>query len=180
MKISAIRNFFIKASLFSAALTCAYGVNAQEAAAAGLPPSVITQLNRQMAPIRSQSDFAIYMKRNSVASQNPYYLLSKAAQQRFAENLVFGSKGLASFDYADIEAELTLSQAYRLLSLFGAQTSLAVLPSFKIETETDQLVDSWRSRITPDDDHDGYACSKRGECFQYITKLCNPAYCVGA
>lgn len=48
--------------------------------------------------------------------------------------MVFSDKGLASFSYAELEAELTPTQIYEIMSLFGLQRLVPMMSGARIET----------------------------------------------
>ena len=74
-------------------------------------------LRRRNAPIHSAALLKEYLAKEDASSR--LNLLSPAAKKRFFELLRFNERGMTSFTYSDIEAELSASQAYRLLSLLG-------------------------------------------------------------
>lgn len=96
--------------------------------AGGAPPDRIPEhrattareLALLIAPIRSRSGLADYLERHRGAS-TPFDALSPRARQRFIESLTFGTNGLSSFSRLEIESQLSVTEAYRLLALFGAQ-----------------------------------------------------------
>jgi hypothetical protein len=97
-----------------------------------------------VAPIKSRADLDEYMAKY-VSTNNPLLWLSPDARQRFLNHLVFGDDGLLTVPYRDVEAELTLSQAYRLAALFGQQFYVATgLPDIRVVTDADRAVDAWR------------------------------------
>lgn len=57
------------------------------------------------------------------------------SKKRFVESLRFNEKGVTSFTYSDIEAELSASQAYRLLSLFGLESAISSMHKIRVDGE---------------------------------------------
>jgi hypothetical protein len=98
--------------------------------------------------IKSRAQLDEYMAQYT-SSNNPLSWLSPAARSRFLNALEFSDRGLMNFPYRDIEAELTLSQAYRIMALFGAQTFLTFVPDIRVVSDEDRAVDAWRQLYAP-------------------------------
>ena len=80
---------------------------------------------------------------------------------------------MTGFQYTDLEAELTPTQIYRVLSLFGAQDMTGMLRSARIETELDrQLIQANDGRMVPMADHKEYACVGRATCELSPMRIC--------
>ena len=95
------------------------------------------------------------------------------------QSLIFGQNGLASFDFRDIRNELTATQAYRLLALFGVQRSTPAIPGLKVKTRADELIlllkpDAQSLRAT---DYQDYKCESRATCAPAIGLICIGANC---
>ncbi len=88
------------------------------------------------APIRSAEQLDRYLA--SADASSPLALLSPASRKRFIQSLRFNATGVTSFTYADIEAELSASQACRLLTLFGIEHTLASMRKIRIENQEDE------------------------------------------
>ncbi|WP_230595228.1 hypothetical protein [Xanthomonas vasicola] len=88
------------------------------------------------APIRSTEQLDRYLANADASS--PLALLSPASRKRFIQSLRFNASGVTTFTYTDIEAELSASQACRLLTLFGIQHTLASMRKIRIETQEDE------------------------------------------
>nr|WP_249030908.1 hypothetical protein [Xanthomonas oryzae] len=88
------------------------------------------------APIRSTEQLDRYLANADASS--PLALLSPASRKRFIQSLRFNANGVTTFTYNDIEAELSASQACRLLTLFGIQHTLASMRKIRIETQEDE------------------------------------------
>ncbi|AJQ89147.1 hypothetical protein ACQR5V_04740 [Xanthomonas oryzae pv. oryzicola] len=88
------------------------------------------------APIRSTEQLDRYLANADASS--PLALLSPASRKRFIQSLRFNANGVTTFTYNDIEAELSASQACRLLTLFGIQHALASMRKIRIETQEDE------------------------------------------
>lgn len=77
-----------------------------------------------LARIRSAADLDRYLRTHETS---PLDALSEPSRKRFVESLVFTDQGLGSYRYRELEAELSPRQAFELLSLFGAQKTVAQL-----------------------------------------------------
>lgn len=116
-------------------------------------------LNAEMAPIRSRAELDAYLLRTRSAA-SPLSALSPSAQHRFLNSLRFTPAGLASFRYADLEAELTPTQAYKLLALFGVQQDVPLLKSAREVTALDAVIMGIGGGMAGIGlgDHEGYWC----------------------
>ncbi len=88
-----------------------------------------------MAPAKSKE--ALY---EISREKSPLDLLSSGAKERFIESIVFNNNGIGGFKYGELEAELTPSQIYSILSLIGAQHTVSMLKNARIESENDLLL----------------------------------------
>lgn len=130
------------------------------------------------APIKSQADLIWYVGR--MPANSPLKQLSGQGRARFLNSLMFGDHGLASFSYADLRAELTASQIYRVLSLFGVQRSTSLIKGALVITPEDKAVmavpdnvpglKSASPSLLPD--HESYRCLSRGTCESAYTYIC--------
>ncbi|HKI85293.1 MAG TPA: hypothetical protein VKA53_00975 [Thermoanaerobaculia bacterium] len=136
------------------------------------------QLDFMMAPIKSRDALMRYMQNHP---NSPLSALSAGARQRFVDSLVFTPRGLGGYYYADLEAELSASQIYRILSLFGAQASTPLLQNARVDNATDALILSMPSGITStsgdftsigDGDYKDYRCIARATCETDDTYIC--------
>ena len=105
------------------------------------------QLDRAAAPIRSPADLQAWLARPRPAS-DPFAALSPPARARFLASLRFGPQGLAAFQSAGIQRELSAVQAWRLLSLFGLQSALAAMPALPVRSAEDAEVEAWRRTVS--------------------------------
>jgi len=136
-------------------------------------PQAAADFDRALAPIRSRAALDDYLAHNHAAS-NPFDALSPPARERFLASLRFGPAGLASLRFDDLQAELTASQAYRLLALFGLQTALAGMPQIKVVSDEDRAVDTWRAGVTLPDLFvlDAVCTGKSWGCFEVYGGIC--------
>lgn len=96
------------------------------------------RLDHAVATIKSRADLDEYLM-TVPARLSALAVLSSGARQRFAEGLVFNKHGLVSYDHSDIVTELSASEIYRLMSLFGAQRTVPLISGLRIESELDRL-----------------------------------------
>jgi hypothetical protein len=131
------------------------------------------------AAIKSRSDLIWYV--GNMPKSSPLEMLSNQGRARFLNSLSFGSHGLSSYSYADLQAELTASQIYRVLSLFGVQRSTPLIKGALIVTPDDRAIMAVPDSLTPQGlghgsqlgmDHDDYRCLSRGTCESAYTYIC--------
>lgn len=149
-----------------------------------------------IAPIKSRADINEYLQ-ETAKSKSPLHLLSKAARARFLKSLTFNDAGLTGFSYADLEANLTPSQIYQVLALFGSQNSTPMIKNARVASELDAeiltgdfgnsehsaakciIVDGTAPSapgsklICPrDGDREGYQCLSRANCYKKPFWIC--------
>jgi hypothetical protein len=78
------------------------------------------------APIKSAEDLADHSSSIALAC-SPLRYLSESGRRSFLASLTFNEKGLSSFRYADLEAELSPTQIFDILALFGVQHTTPML-----------------------------------------------------
>jgi hypothetical protein len=106
------------------------------------------RLDRAAAFIRSRTELEAWLAVRPVAGADPLVALSPPARARFLASLRFGPQGLASFQSEGIRSELTATQAWRLLALFGLQSALAAMPGLAVRTPEDAEIEAWRRRVS--------------------------------
>lgn len=76
-----------------------------------------------VAPIKTQADLTEYveMTRNH---HSPLNKISPEKRNHFINSLTCNEKGLTGYNYQDLQ-DLSVSEAYEVLALFGAQHSAA-------------------------------------------------------
>jgi hypothetical protein len=123
--------------------------------------------------IRSAADLQRYVAATA-QSGSPLSALSQSGLQRFVSSVTFNSGGITGFRYDDLQSELTASQIYDVLSLFGAQKDVAIIPSVRIETAADRRVMSYVDPNAGDGsgDYPGYACASRATCAPESKTIC--------
>jgi len=123
--------------------------------------------------IRSQSDLQRYLSATP-DSAPPLGLLSSGARQRFLSNLTFNAAGVTGFRYDDLQNELTASQAYSVLALFGFQQDIAIIPHLRVVTSEDKRRISEFNPVDGDGngDYPNYACASRATCAPHTSTIC--------
>ena len=97
------------------------------------------ELALHVAKAKSNEDLKNYLA-TTRADASEFKVLSSGAQKRFLQSLRFSEKGLSSFDYRDLQAELSPTQIYQLLSLFGVQRSTASIPGLRVTSPADEMI----------------------------------------
>ncbi len=131
-------------------------------------------LARANAPINSQLALSTYLA-SPAAQRSPLNLLAASSKARFLDSLKFNETGVTSFYYADIERELSASQAYELLKLFGLTNTIGPMKGLRIDNAKDRSVMSaYGSPVTTQlmDDHQFYWCSSRATCSSMSGSWC--------
>lgn len=134
-------------------------------------------LNYSVARIMSAADLKEYLSHEPKAS--PLRSLSKNGRNAFIESLSFNSSGLTGYNYAPLDAELTVSEAYRVLALFGDQHNTLHLKSARVESDLDAAVlDYLKASAAPNDmkcsgrDYPDYRCESHATCALKTRYLC--------
>ncbi|WP_313342043.1 hypothetical protein [Stenotrophomonas sp.] len=90
------------------------------------------------APINSAATLATYI--DALPYDSPLLALSEPSRKRFIESMTFNASGLTGFSYADIEGELSVSQAHALLEVIGSQRVLVHLHQLATRTDLDRSI----------------------------------------
>ena len=127
-----------------------------------------SRIDYATAAIRSDDELHRFIA-SPHSVDSPLNAMSAAGRERFLKSLRFNDKGLTSFDYADLETELTAGQIYRILKLFGAERDTAFMRNARVENADDvKIMDMPRSPI----DYRDYECAKRATCTQSNFSIC--------
>jgi len=126
-----------------------------------------------LAPIKNKDDVQRVLSKNSAID-----FLSPTAKEIFLDSLIFGSRGLASFNFVVVQDELDKDQAHQLLGLFGMQHLIRTI--YKDKTINDYFSESNApSKIElmyrlphQSKDYEGYECVSRGTCGRASTRIC--------
>ena len=89
-----------------------------------------------VAPIRSSAELDLYLAQHR---NSPLHQLRPDLRQRFIESFVFTKKGLASYSYLPLE-RLSVTEAYRLLSLFGVQSSIGGIRGLRATNASERTI----------------------------------------
>jgi len=127
------------------------------------------QVDYLMAPIKSAADLKAYLA-SMHGHQSPIDRLSPAAKERFLSGLRFGDTGLTSFPYAELETELSATEIYRILSLFGAQHTTSLLKNARQDTPTDHTI--METPINSPYDYRDFWCLARATCAKSLDYIC--------
>lgn len=124
-----------------------------------------------LAPIKSSIDLKLYLQATPEQA-SPLSKLSPDSRQRFLSSLTFNEKGITGYYYGDLVNELTASEIYQILSLFGEQNSTHLLKTVHVVTETDKLIMEQPVIMLRPVDHDNMECVKRATCGPRISYVC--------
>lgn len=121
------------------------------------------------APINSAVRLQEHLQ--SLSPDSPLRSFSVPARQRFVASLRFNEAGVTTLRYQDIVEELSYSEAYRVLALFGVTRVLATLPPLRSETLDDERI---RTLEGPPfhEDHYNYACTGPHTCSRSSQDIC--------
>lgn len=131
-------------------------VDAEAAISTAISADIATRdaINRQLAPVRTQTDL-----QRLVNSQRPSPLddLPPLDRAVFVQSLRFGPDGVSTFNSSTL-SQLTLGQAYRILALVGAQAhAREAVPG---------------AAFSPMEVVKGYACIGQHTCATNISAAC--------
>ncbi|WP_144410946.1 hypothetical protein [Xanthomonas arboricola] len=136
-------------------------------------------LDQDVALIRSYEDLQKYVR--LLPQDSPLRLLSSGASKRFISSLTFSPNGLSSYSYDDLVHELTAYEAYKVLALFGQQTSVAVIPGLSQPDEISKAaVSSAKSISSPKYDGTDYRdmkCEAPATCSPATGRICLGTNC---
>lgn len=134
------------------------------------------EVDSRLARVKNFEQLEAYLDSDD-QTENPFLHLTEEGLKRFLDTLVFTEKGLASFDPLVLETELTPSQSYSLLSLFGLQRLAPYLDSSRVETDLDRKVRGLEGVMAPTDASTGESM----DCPVLERARCRPpATCVSA
>lgn len=110
------------------------------------------KLDAPAVRIRSAAELASYLE--SRGPNSPLDQLSPGALRRFIDSLTYNENGLTGYRTDDLQYELTATQAYRILELFGVQRITPLLRGLTIETSLDEAIMATKpSEDLKKDDH---------------------------
>lgn len=149
---------------------------------AGLPSEVRLAMDRAVAPISNEAELVEYIA-NTDPRNNPLNLLSEGALKVFLGTLSFGPEGLASYNGAVLEEELTPTESYAVLELFGFQESVSALENHTARTDIDRMIKwfgSCQEKNGAKCEENGYVngfCLGQGTCAHDDNFTCHPPSC---
>jgi len=117
-----------------------------------------TAVSYELAAVKTRSQLASYLGRSG--GNTPLDALSAGARARFLGSLRFNESGLAEYSYSDLARELSTSEAYGILAIFGAQTSAP----FYARTRIDSDIDAGLTTLRMAEDHRDAKCVSHGTC----------------
>lgn len=132
------------------------------------------QVRMAMAPIRSKAQLDAYLARTP-ASESPIAKLSPGAQKRFIRSLTFNERGITGFRYGDLEMELSATQSYRILSLFGVEDLTPTLTHARVDTHADELIMANSGTNVSQllmADYKDFWCASRATCRYDMQAIC--------
>jgi hypothetical protein len=145
-------------------------------------PVIATEAVNRQIDLRAQADFSVasikdhrdltaYLAKHSQNSfhESPLSALSISSRERFVRSVVFGEAGVGSFYYGDMRAELSPSQTYAILALFGAQLLAPIVGGAYSTTEADEAVLKMQR---PPGDHEDKYCARKGTCRSESFAVC--------
>lgn len=117
-----------------------------------------------LAPIKSARDLDQHLAAQ-LGRGSPLDALSAHARERFLGSLSFNGGGLTGYRYDDVEAELSVTQAFELLSLFGAQDTVRIL-QLRQTTDRDSRLQALYAKGDQHvaADHFNYRCISHATC----------------
>ena len=127
------------------------------------------ELAAALAPVKNRAQLDAYLREHRGAS-SPFHVLRPAALQRFSGGLVFNDRGVSSYDYTTLQRELTASQIFGILRVFGVEDSVSRIPGLKVRGHADRLVLA-TLHIRLDGHHDMY-CVAHGICAPRLGWVC--------
>lgn len=127
-----------------------------------------SRIDYATALIRSTEDLNRFLESPQFAS-SPLAEMSAAGRERFLNSVRFNEKGLTSFEYADLETELTPTQIYRVLKLFGAEHSTSLLSRTRVDSDDDAII---MNMLPSPIDYRDFECAKRATCSPANFNIC--------
>jgi len=172
---------FCRAVLVSAVATLALGVSSTTAAENFRVPTQVPMqsvdseqarlrgIDFAMAPVKSDADLAAYLR--TAGRDSPLMALSPAARRRFLDSLTFNESGLVGYNYEELARELTASQAYKVLALFGAQRTTHLLGA-RVVDAADAAVSTPARVPRLMQDYRDYKCVSPHNCYGSRFYIC--------
>ncbi len=123
-----------------------------------------SNIAHEMAPLKSATETRQYIQ-SMPENLSPLNALSATERSAFVDSLRFNEKGLTQFDYT-LLAKLPSDEIYRILALFGMQSSTGLIPS-KLNDDSHDY-----SLLRLADFLLDYRCSDRATCSSAVHSAC--------
>lgn len=135
--------------------------------------SVRSDMGLLSAPIRSRKDLSRHV-RDGKENGSPLRALSKEGRREFIASLRFNENGLTSYRYDILEQELSVTDAYLVLSLFGAQDDIRMLDKARVDSQLDHdlLAVGDVAAMCSGGDYKDMQCSSRATCAPMSRHVC--------
>lgn len=131
-------------------------------------------MNLATAEIRSRRDLAAH-ERKAAESGSPLDMLSPRGKRDFLASLRFNKNGLTSFRYDILDQELTVTQAYMILALFGAEDQIRYLQNARVESPLDsdlKKIGEVSAMCEGGSDYKEYKCVAPSTCETSLRHIC--------
>ncbi len=143
--------------------------------------SIVRTLEEISAPIRTRHELNEHLRIQSNTS--PLSALSSRARESFLKKITFRDEDgvITSYSYEELEWELTATEAYKILALFGQQHIASLLTRLRVETLLDNEIISGNfpgavSEYAPlGQPHRDYRCESRATCSYSPNRICLPS-----
>lgn len=174
-----MRVFFLAAALVFVTSLNARAAEQEARPAAAVSPqfcmiqSVRSDMGLLSAPIRSRKDLSRHM-RDARENGSPLRALGKDGTRKFIASLRFNENGLTSYRYDILEQELSVTDAYLVLSLFGAQDDIRMLDKARVDSQLDNdlLAVGDVAAMCSGGDYKDMQCSARATCAPMTRHVC--------
>jgi len=98
-----------------------------------------TTLHEPHTVIQSQQDLRSYLA-STPPTSSPLAALSPTGRRRFLSSLSFNKRGVTGFEYGALKAELSYSQIYQVLALFGIAEDASLISGARVVNATDRAI----------------------------------------
>lgn len=169
----------LKSTLLAVALGFGLNATAQELSAEqasidSYNHSKLSQLHIEMAlaPVKNKMDLEELLSRPS-----PLDKLSSYNKESFVNSVTFGENGVSGFSMIELEDELTVSEIYKVLALFGMQSGVSQFDNARVSEPVDMLLLKQDFPIVTGQKEykpflEGYICVERGSCMEQAGSVC--------
>lgn len=93
------------------------------------------EIDLALAPVKSQAELG-----EVLTSFSPIEKLSSYNRESFINSITFGENGVTGFSMTELEDELTVSEIYQVLTLFGMQANISHFDKARISQPVDLLL----------------------------------------